>query len=136
MNRASLSQVLKLQVRGSGASNPVDQKGSGLPQKEFDIMGQVEKNARLYTKMSTVVQKITFLCCSTAMSAKQLDSFKPKGMTFITDFYGESSNLVRDKWTRRKDKVVVQPTLHNAYIEQLDSSVYKIEPYIILSYLL
>ena len=26
--------------------------------------------------------------------------------------------------------------LHNAYIEQLDSSVYKIEPYIILSYIL
>ena len=103
--------MLKLQVRGSGASNTVDQKGSGLPQKEFDIMGQVEKNARLCTKMPTVVQKITFLCCSTAMSAKQLDSFKPKGMTFITDFYGESSNLVRDKWTRRKDKVVVQPTL-------------------------
>ena len=45
------SRVLKLQVRGSGASNTVDQKGSGLPQKEFDIMGQVEKNARLCTKM-------------------------------------------------------------------------------------
>ena len=27
-------------------------------------------------------------------------------------------------------------TMHNAYIEQLDSSVYKIEPYIILSYIL
>ena len=26
--------------------------------------------------------------------------------------------------------------LHNVYIEQLDSSVYKIEPYIILNYLL
>ena len=28
------------------------------------------------------------------------------------------------------------PPLHNAYIEQLDSSVYKIEPYMILSYIL
>ena len=27
-------------------------------------------------------------------------------------------------------------TLHNVYIEQLDSSVYKMEPYMILSYLL
>ena len=30
----------------------------------------------------------------------------------------------------------IKDTVHNAYIEQLDSSVYKIEPYIILSYLL
>ena len=29
---------------------------------------------------------------------------------------------------------VASGTLHNAYIEQLDSSVYKIEPYMILSY--
>ena len=35
----------------------------------------------------------------------------------------------------QKEEDVNYP-LHNAYIEQLDSSVYKIEPYIILSYLL
>ena len=47
-----------MQVRESGALNVVDQKGSGLPQKEFDIMGQMERIARLCTKMSTVVHVV------------------------------------------------------------------------------
>ena len=54
----------------------------------------------------------------------------------LQNFILLSSDNFLQHFEGRPHALLGSDPLHNAYIEQLDSSVYKIDPYIILSYIL
>ena len=62
--------------------------------------------------------------------------FDIKNVCHQTDHRELTHQVGVEKEERLQRESYERSTLHNVYIEQLDSSVYKMEPYMILSYLL
>ena len=66
-------------------------------------------------------------------SIKEIETMKTK---INVESRNERQKKIRKVELLKKKKLVERSAVHNAYIEQLDSSVYNIELYTILSYLL